>query len=136
MGRKFKVKKLFEIAYAHRLFKYHGKCENLHGHNAKIEIIIESKKLDNQSMVIDFVDIKKIVGKWLDENLDHATLLHKDDPLVNVLKQHNQKIFIFDENPTAEFISLTIKNELKKKGLNIKTVRFWENSTSMAEVEE
>ncbi len=133
---KFRVKKIFEIAYAHRLFKYNGKCENLHGHNAKIEVIIESKRLDNQSMVMDFGDIKKIVGKWLDENLDHATLLHKDDPLVNVLKQHNQKIFIFNENPTAEFISLTIKNELKKEGLKIKAVRFWENSTSMAEVEE
>ncbi|MGC8867792.1 MAG: 6-pyruvoyl trahydropterin synthase family protein, partial [Elusimicrobiales bacterium] len=85
----FKVKKVFEIAYAHRLFKYNGKCENLHGHNAKIEITLQSKNLDSQTMVKDFTQIKKIAGKWLDDNLDHATLLHKKDPLAKILKQLN-----------------------------------------------
>lgn len=133
---KFRVKKEFEISYAHRLFNYNGKCENLHGHNAKVEIIIEAEKLDNQSMVKDFTEIKNISAKWLDDNIDHATLLYKHDPLVKLLKKHNQKLFLFNENPTAEIIALEIKKAIKKLGLNIKGVRFWETSTSMAEVWE
>ncbi|MCX7641263.1 MAG: 6-carboxytetrahydropterin synthase [Elusimicrobiales bacterium] len=131
---KFIVKKTFEISYAHRLYKYNGKCENFHGHNAKVEIIIESNNLDNQSMVIDFNKIKNIVGNWLNKNLDHATFLHKNDPLVKVLKRHNQKIITFDENPTAEIIALFILKSLETMGLkNIKSVKFWETSSSMAE---
>lgn len=132
--RIYRVKKTFEIAYAHRLFNYNGKCENLHGHNGIIEIIIESNKLDDQSMVMDFTEIKSKAARWIYENLDHATLLFKKDPLVKILKK--QKLFLFDENPTAEIIALTIKEGLKKEGLNPRIVRFWENSTSMAEVEE
>ncbi|MGC8867669.1 MAG: 6-carboxytetrahydropterin synthase [Elusimicrobiales bacterium] len=53
-----------------------------------------------------------------------------------MLKQHNQKIFLLDKNPTAEFIALVVKDSLKRIGLNVKSVILWENSTSMAEVKE
>lgn len=129
----FRVKKEFEISYAHRLLNYNGKCENLHGHNAKIEIIIESNKLNNQKMVEDFNYIKKIVKKWLDENLDHSTLLHSKDPLVKILKKYKQKLYLFKENPTAEIIAYEIANNIEKFGLNVKIVRVWETNTSMAE---
>lgn len=133
---RFIVKKEFEISYAHRLLKYNGRCENLHGHNAKIEVIIEGKSLNRQAMVEDFTKIKDIVGRWLEENLDHATLLHKDDPLAKELSKHKQRLFLFNKNPTAEIIALEIKNAIKKLGLKVKAVRFWETSTSMAEVWE
>lgn len=129
----FSVKKEFEISYAHRLLNYNGQCENLHGHNAKIEIIIQTKKLNEQNMVEDFTYIKKVVEKWLDENLDHSTLLHKNDPLVKILKKYKQKLYIFRENPTAEIIAYEIAKNVEKLGLKIKSVRFWETNTSMAE---
>ncbi|MEF3280020.1 MAG: 6-carboxytetrahydropterin synthase [Elusimicrobiota bacterium] len=130
------VSKVFEISYAHRLLNYNGKCENLHGHNGKIEIIVSSKKLDNEDMVMDFVKLKRIVGKWLDENLDHCIILHKKDPLVKILKKHNQKVFVLNFNPTAEVISKLIFDEVKKLGLNPRQVKFWETETSMAAVME
>jgi 6-pyruvoyltetrahydropterin/6-carboxytetrahydropterin synthase len=133
---KYSVKKIFEIAYAHRLLNYNGKCENLHGHNAKIEVIIETKKLNDEDMVMDFVKLKEKVKKWLDENLDHTVILSKKDPLVNVLKKYDQKLFITNQNPTAEIIAKIILEELKKMSINAKIVRFWETDTSMAEVKE
>jgi len=133
---KYSVKKIFEIAYAHRLLNYNGKCENLHGHNAKIEVIIETKKLNDEDMVMDFVKLKEKVKKWLDENLDHTVILSKKDPLVNVLKKYDQKLFITNQNPTAEIIAKIILEELKKMTINAKIVRFWETDTSMAEVKE
>ncbi|MCX7905273.1 MAG: 6-carboxytetrahydropterin synthase [Elusimicrobiales bacterium] len=131
---KFKVKKIFEISYAHRLYKYNGKCENLHGHNGKIEILIESEVLDEQNMVMDFNEIKKIVSNWLNENLDHTTFLYKGDPLTEVLIKYNQKVLLFDENPTAEIIAKFILTSLEKIGIkNIKSVTFWETSSSLAQ---
>jgi 6-pyruvoyltetrahydropterin/6-carboxytetrahydropterin synthase len=133
---KYSVKKIFEIAYAHRLLNYNGKCENLHGHNAKIEVIIETEKLNDEDMVMDFVKLKEKVKKWLDENLDHTVILSKKDPLVNVFKKYDQKLFITNQNPTAEIIAKIILEELKKMSINAKIVRFWETDTSMAEVKE
>ena len=133
---RYSVKKTFVIAYAHRLLNYNGRCENLHGHNAKIEIIVEADKLDNQDMVIDFIKLNQVVKKWLDENLDHKVILSESDPLVRVLKDHNQEVFTVKENPTAEILAKLILKEIKKHGINAKIVRFWETETSMAEIKE
>jgi len=131
---KYSVKKIFEISYAHRLLNYKGKCENLHGHNAKIEIIITSNNLNDEDMVMDFVEIKKRVKDWLDKNLDHRVIISKKDPLKKVLQNHKQKLFLIDNNPTAEVLAKIILDELKKLKINAKIVRFWETDTSMAEV--
>ncbi len=133
---KFYVKKVFEVSYAHRLLNYNGKCENLHGHNGKVEVILEVNKLDNQMMVMDFIKLKEIVRSWLDENMDHKVILSKKDPLVKILKKAKQELFETDENPTAEVLAQIIKNKLKEKGLSIKEVRFWETDTSMAAIKE
>ena len=132
----FIVKKVFYISYAHRLFQYNGKCENLHGHNAKIEVLIQSKRLNKQDMVEDFIRIKDVVGKWLDDNLDHSTILHRYDPLVKDLLKHRQKLFLLNQNPTAEVIANVIKDAIKRLKLNVKGVRVWETPSSMAEIWE
>lgn len=130
------VKKILNISYAHRLLNYHGKCENLHGHNGRVEVIIESDYLDSENMVIDFVKLKEIIKNSIYENLDHKVLLHKDDPLSKILIKNNQHVFLFDKNPTAEIISQYIKDTLTNKGLKVKEVSFWETETSMASVKE
>ncbi len=129
---KFSVKKIFFISYAHRLLNYNGKCENLHGHNARIEIKIESSKLNSEKMVEDFTKIKNKAGVWLNENLDHKTILSNRDPLVNALKSHKQKMFLTHENPTAEALCKIIYENIRKLGFDIKSVKFWENETSVA----
>lgn len=132
----YSVNKILYIAYAHRLLNYNGKCENLHGHNGKVEVIIECDNLDSQDMVIDFVKLKKIIKKDVYENFDHTVLLHKDDPLSKILIENKQKVFLFDKNPTAEIIAQYIKDILTKKGLKVKEVRFWETESSMASIKE
>ena len=58
----YRVTKEIWFCYGHRLLNYNGKCANLHGHNGKAVITIETAQLDSLGMVIDFTDIKKI---WL-----------------------------------------------------------------------
>lgn len=66
---------------AHRLPTHPGKCRNLHGHSYRLVIQVTSPGLDNQGMVVDFALLKQTIGQWIDENWDHNTILHKDDPL-------------------------------------------------------
>ncbi len=76
----FRVTREIDFCYGHRLLNYDGKCKYLHGHNGRAVITIESDKLDARGMVIDFSDIKRVVSNWIDENLDHRMILHRDDP--------------------------------------------------------
>ena len=76
----FRVTREIDFCYGHRLLNYDGKCQYLHGHNGRAVIAIESTKLDERGMVLDFSDIKRVVSHWIDENLDHRMILHRDDP--------------------------------------------------------
>ena len=38
-------------------------------------------------MVLDFSDIKRVVSRWIDDNLDHRMILHRDDPAVPLLRE-------------------------------------------------
>src|SRR6185503_9672085 len=82
----YSVSKDIHFCYGHRLLDYDGKCAHPHGHNGKIVISLESKSLDARGMVFDFGDVKEIVQKWVDTELDHKMILRKDDALVKILK--------------------------------------------------
>ena len=58
----YQVTKIIPFCYGHRLLNYDGKCKYLHGHNGLAEISLSSKKLDHRGMVVDFTDVKNIIG--------------------------------------------------------------------------
>ena len=82
----FSVTKEIFFCYGHRLLNYAGKCKNLHGHNGKAVITVETPALDGLGMVVDFTEIKKVIGAWIDETLDHKMILHRDDPVLPELR--------------------------------------------------
>jgi len=72
---KYQVKKTFEIDAAHRLdVNYESKCKNLHGHQWIIEVTLESDKLDENGMVMDFGHIKSKVKDILDHRIMNDVL--------------------------------------------------------------
>ena len=91
-----------------------------------------SPSLNEQSMVVDFSDISRIVKEWIDQNLDHRMLLHRDDPLVAVLKKHDEPLFLMDSDPTAEAIAKVIFDYATSQGLRVSKVRLWETPGSVA----
>ena len=101
----YRVSREIDFCYGHRLLNYDGKCKYLHGHNGRAVITIESEKLDARGMVLDFSDIKRVVAQWIDDNLDHRMLLHRDDPAVETLKKMGEPMYLLDVNPTAENIA-------------------------------
>src|SRR5438105_5142818 len=83
----YRVTKEIHFCYGHRLLNYDGKCRHLHGHNGRAVVTIESPSLDPLGMVVDFTEIKHILGRWIDDALDHRMLLHKDDPVIPELRR-------------------------------------------------
>ena len=129
---RFKVTKQIEFCYGHRLLNYDGKCKHLHGHNGLLEIDVSRESLDSRGMVIDFGDIRDVVKGWVDANMDHRMILSKDDPILNMLLDLNEPVFVMDENPTAENIARHIHEEAQNAGLNILETRLWETPSSYA----
>ena len=61
------------FAAAHNLLNYQGDCENLHGHNWKVEATVTTDKLDDAGLGIDFKILKKHT-KEIMNYLDHKYL--------------------------------------------------------------
>ena len=128
----YQVSKSVSFCYGHRLLNYEGKCQHLHGHNARAVITLESKVLDERGMVEDFSEVKRLVWSWLDEEIDHTLLLHRDDPVLPVLQKAGERVRITDENPTAEVIARMIFEFVADKGYPVTEVTLWETETSHA----
>jgi 6-pyruvoyltetrahydropterin/6-carboxytetrahydropterin synthase len=122
----FRVTREIDFCYGHRLLDYDGKCRHLHGHNGRAVIALEGPALDRRGMLVDFGDIKRHVSRWIDENLDHAMLLRRDDPILPVLQERGERVFVMDVNPTAENIARLIYEHAAGAGLPVVEVVLWE----------
>ena len=128
----FRVTKEIHFCYGHRLLNYEGKCRNLHGHNGKAVVTLEAPTLDRLGMVVDFTEIKRVLGRWIDEHLDHKMLLHRDDPVIADLRRHNEPLVLLDVNPTAENIAKLICDHALENGLPVVELTLWETENSFA----
>ena len=128
----FKIEKEIHFCYGHRLLGYAGKCRHLHGHNGKAVITLEAPGLDRLGMVTDFSEVKRVVGKWIDDTLDHKMLLHRDDPVLPFLRQQGEPVCVLDVNPTAENIAKLIFDYVKSQGFPVVAVTLWETENSHA----
>lgn len=106
-----------DFSSAHNLRGYKGKCEELHGHNWRVELVVSSGKLDNIGMVMDFKSLKEKLNNLL-EKLDHK-YLNNIAPFKKI-------------NPTSENIAKYIYDNLKKKIPGLYSVTVWESDKACA----
>lgn len=110
------------FAAGHALRNYHGKCENMHGHNYRVQVTLEGAELDAAGLLVDFVHIKKLMRDVI-ERLDHRYL--NDVPP-------------FDElNPSAENMAKYLCEEIGKgfgtgTPVRVSAVKLWETDTASA----
>jgi len=128
----FSVTREITFCYGHRLLHYDGKCRHLHGHNGRAAITLAADDLDRLGMVLDFSLLKRVVGGWIDEHLDHKMLLHKDDPVLPFLRQQGEPVFVLAVNPTAENIARLIFDHAAAAGFPVVEVKLWETDSSCA----
>lgn len=113
----YTIKVKDDFSSAHNLKGYEGKCENLHGHNWKIEVTVKKQKIDDTGMVLDFKKVKKALSQIL-EKLDHKTL--------------NDLAYFKKHNPTSENIAKYIYDELSGKIEGLDSVAVSETDSSSA----
>ncbi|MFO8052449.1 MAG: 6-carboxytetrahydropterin synthase QueD [Candidatus Omnitrophota bacterium] len=116
----YKVKIFKSFSSAHYLAQYKGSCESLHGHNWKVEVVVESEKLNGLGMVIDFRQLKKITGLVIEE-LDHKCL--------------NDLEYFKVNTPSSEIIAQYIYEKINKQlpqNCQLDKVRVWETDNSCA----
>ncbi len=117
----YSIKVEGNFSAAHNLRGYHGKCEELHGHNWKVEAAATGVKLNKIGMVLDFKDFKARLNIILEE-LDHKYL--------------NGVLYFKRVNPTSENIAKYIYDKLRLKIPNLKSVTVWESENSAATYQE
>lgn len=132
----FQVTQQIEFCYGHRLLNYSGKCRHLHGHNGRAVIVLNGEKLDDRGMLVDFSDIKKSVRTWIDNELDHRMILNESDPMVKILQELGEPLYLLPDNPTAENIAKLIYDFTKSQGFAVAEVRLWETPNSYATYSE
>jgi 6-pyruvoyltetrahydropterin/6-carboxytetrahydropterin synthase len=130
------IGKDFWFSMGHTLHEHQGKCANLHGHNYKLQVVVESDSLNQLQMVMDFSDLKEIVSGVIDDHYDHRFLIAEFDPRAETLKQIDSTVVVVPYNPTAEMVAQAIKTSI---GVNLHTARLfkivlWETESSYAEV--
>lgn len=130
-----KVTKEFSFCYGHILPKHSGKCKNLHGHNAKLEVTISGYVNTETGMVIDFGDLKQIVNNII-ENIDHSFIINDFTPqwILDGLVKDGLKTFNLEsKQSTAENLAIYIAKEIKSvfKDSSV-IVKLWETPTSYA----
>ena len=104
-----------EFSAAHRLREYHGACENLHGHNWRVEMSVGGDNLDKLGMLIDFRELKRILSEAVD---------HFDHVYLNELPEFEK------QNPTTENMARILFEECSRKlpqGVRVRSVTVWES---------
>ena len=109
------------FAAAHNLINYQGDCENLHGHNWRVEVIVAAKELDKAGLGIDFKILKKQTNSLLDE-LDHKYLNDLTPFKNNSPSSENISRYLFER------LSETLNNE----NITVEKINVWESENACA----
>lgn len=117
----YELKITSQFAAAHQLREIRGGCENLHGHNWKIEVSVIGSELGKNGLLIDFRLIKSETKRVIDE-LDHK-FLNELAPFENA-------------EPSSENISRHIFESISRKlniqGVKVSKVTAWESDSACA----
>ncbi|KGQ25366.1 MULTISPECIES: 6-carboxytetrahydropterin synthase QueD [Gallibacterium] len=139
-----KVAKEFSFDMAHLLDGHDGKCQNLHGHTYKLQVIVSGETENNgakKGMVIDFADLKRAVNELIISPMDHAFIYdqssERETKIAQLLQQLNSKTFALPVRSTAENLAQFIFQRLQENvGFHLHSIRLWETPTSFAEYGE
>ncbi len=117
----YRLKIITSFAAAHCLINYQGDCENLHGHNWKVEVAVTAHKLDKAGLGVDFKVLKRETNDLL-KSLDHKYL--------------NELAPFRDTSPSSENLARYIHEELShtlnNDNIRVEMVTVWESDFASA----
>jgi 6-pyruvoyltetrahydropterin/6-carboxytetrahydropterin synthase len=115
----YEVTIIKSFSAAHILAKIGGKCEELHGHNFKVEVTVAAPDLNESGLLIDF----RVIKKWLNVILDQMDHKHL-----------NELPYFAGINPSAEniakFICAQMEPQAKEWQVRIARIKVWESENA------
>jgi 6-pyruvoyltetrahydropterin/6-carboxytetrahydropterin synthase len=115
----YEVTIIKSFSSAHLLAQIGGKCEELHGHNFKVEVTLAAPDLNKSGLLIDF----RVAKKWLNEIIDQMDHKHL-----------NELPCFAGINPSAENIAKYIYDQMKPKAtesqVRIARIKVWESENA------
>ncbi|HEY4978915.1 MAG TPA: 6-carboxytetrahydropterin synthase QueD [Candidatus Acidoferrum sp.] len=119
----FQVSVEESFSAGHALRGYKGKCENVHGHNYRVQITLEGPELDHIGLLVDFTHVKQVMRELI-KRLDHQ-FINDLVPFTTVNPSaENMAKYFFEE------VSSNLKN--MPPGAAVKDVVIWETDTACA----
>lgn len=118
----FEVSVQESFAAGHALRNYKGKCENVHGHNYRVEVTVQGAQLNDIGLLVDFLEVKRIV-RGIIERLDHHFI--NDLAPFDVL------------NPSAENLAKYFYDQIAsalaaENGVRVHQIKIWETDVTSA----
>lgn len=144
------VTRVFEFDAAHRVMNERVKCYNLHGHRFRLEVSFGiSPKFYDLGYPIDFKELKRVFGAYIDEFLDHACIVNpKDREVIDLCTRNKWKLWVMghgadvDRNPSAENLAeeiFTVFRELAQlspEEFDVRSVKLYETPNCWVQVSE
>ena len=143
------VTRKFAFCTGHRLKDHEGGCRNPHGHNY-VALVSFTGDGDNMGRIIDFGELKRLVGGWIDEHWDHGIIYARDDTAMASAMAAFQsieaergftppRVYVMDEAPTAEAMADHLLRQVCPKvlpaGVRATRVQLWETENCHATAE-
>jgi len=109
------------FAAAHNLINYQGDCENLHGHNWKVDVSVTARDLDQAGLGIDFKVLKREAGVIINE-LDHKYL--NDNPAFQTVSPSSEHI--------SRYLYQRISERINNDNIKVTSITVWESENASA----
>ena len=117
----YEVKVVTRVAAAHQLKMVGSKCENMHGHNWRIEVYVTGDKLNAGGVLVDFGEIKAHLAEVM-KKLDHKFL--------------NELEYFSDGNPSSEniayFVATQLQTRMDNSSARVSKITAWESDDACA----
>jgi 6-pyruvoyltetrahydropterin/6-carboxytetrahydropterin synthase len=113
------------FAAGHALREYKGKCENVHGHNYRVQVTVEGEQLNRIGLLVDFVELKRVVREII-AYLDHQ-FINDLEPFTRINPSaENMAKYFYDE------VSTRMAPSTDGTPARIAQIKIWETDTSIA----
>lgn len=117
----YRLKICTSFASAHNLINYQGECENLHGHNWKVEVSVTAKELDKAGLGIDFKVLKAETNSLL-KTLDHKYLNELEPFRTTSPSSENIARYLYEQ----------LSEKLNDNIITVKCITVWESDVACA----
>jgi 6-pyruvoyltetrahydropterin/6-carboxytetrahydropterin synthase len=139
------VTKEFSFEMAHALEGHDGACSRIHGHSYRLWVTVGGEPSGDagspkQGMVVDFGDLKRIVGEEIIGRFDHAFVVRRtaaNSALVEAMAAHYEGVMVVDWQPTSENLVTHFAELLRPRlpaGVTLRAIKLSETATSFAEL--